>query len=186
MEEQKPKETLTTPQLVEEVNKEAEGKLETVAKSTGGRPTVMTEMVLVKLEAAFSMDCTIREACNYAGISKDAYYDYCLKNPKYSDRVEALREKPILLARQTVVAELSNPEGARWYLERKRKKEFSTRTELTGGEGAELFKLPEADRKKLDELLYGKQTTITTHAQAEPESAGSNDNGDKGAETILG
>jgi hypothetical protein len=46
-----------------------------------------------------------------------------------------LREKPVLIARQTVVKSLKdNPEMALKYLERKRKKEFSTRTEtdITG------------------------------------------------------
>jgi hypothetical protein len=39
----------------------------------GGRPTVMTEEVMRKLEEAFSLDCTDEEACAYAGIGERTY-----------------------------------------------------------------------------------------------------------------
>lgn len=107
-------------------------------KDVGGRPSVMTEAVLLKLEQAFAIDSTVEEACSYADISRDAFYDYIKKNPKFSDRIADLRQRPILLARQTIVSGLNSPEHARWYLERKRKKEFSSRTELTGEDGKDL------------------------------------------------
>lgn len=105
-------------------------------KHAGGRPTVITADVVAKLEQAFAIDCTVEEACSYADISRDAFYDYLKRNPTFSDRIARLRERPVLAARQTVVKALAQPQHAQWYLQRKRKTEFSERTEVTGADGA--------------------------------------------------
>ena len=114
-------------------------------KHAGGRPSIMTEFVLGKLEHAFSYGLTDEEACHYAGINPTTYYDYIKKNPEFSKRVQALKQRPIMLARITLVNSfttrkikkldrfgnvvevdvLGNPHIALKYLERKRKEEFS-------------------------------------------------------------
>lgn len=105
-----------------------------------GRPTVMTEIVLGKLNEAFAIGASDKEACFYADISPDTLYDYQLKNPKFIQRKEALKERPVLLARQTVLKAIeSDPLTARWYLERRRKDEFSSRQELTGADGERII-----------------------------------------------
>lgn len=102
-----------------------------MAKNKGWRPSEMTAEKVKKLEEAFALDCSIWEACFYADITKQTYYNWLEKNPKLVDRFNALREKPVLIARQTVVKDLkTNPDMAMKYLERKRKKEFSTRREV--------------------------------------------------------
>jgi hypothetical protein len=98
-----------------------------IAPRPNGRPTVMTEEVVNKLEEVFAIDGTVGEACFYANISKQTYYDWLEKNPGFSDRVAELRERPVLLARKTVVKNLSNPAGAQWYLTNKARKEFGMR-----------------------------------------------------------
>lgn len=96
-----------------------------------GRKTVITAGVLRKLEEAFAWDCTDTEACFYAGIGKTALYEYQKDHPEFAERKEALKGNPILLARQTVVRNLQrDPDLALKYLERKRKDEFSPRTEI--------------------------------------------------------
>ena len=100
-----------------------------------GRPTKMTEIVIGKLEEAFAYGASDREACFYADINPDTLYAYQKEHPEFSERKEALKERPILQARQKVVQEIQNDvKNAQWYLERKRKDEFSVRTEL-GGDG---------------------------------------------------
>ena len=100
------------------------------ASNAVGRPTVMTEALVNKLEEAFAYGCSDSEACFYAGISKQTLYDYQKKRPEFIDRKEALKERPILQARQKVVQEIKNDvKNAQWYLERKRKDEFGVRTE---------------------------------------------------------
>ena len=100
-------------------------------KKTVGRPTIMTADVIGKLELAFSLGCTDLEACFFAGISKDALYTYQAKNVEFRERKEALKEKLVFKARQVVADALDCDDAAtaRWYLERKKKDEFSTRQE---------------------------------------------------------
>jgi hypothetical protein len=99
-------------------------------KSNAGRPTVMTPETLAKLEDAFAYGLTDQEACFVANISKDALYDYCNKHPEFSDRKEALKQSPTIRAKRTVVKAIDggDKETAKWYLERKNKDEFSTKT----------------------------------------------------------
>ena len=104
-------------------------------KANAGRPTVVTPEVIRKLEEVFGIGGSDGEACFYADISKTAFYEYCQKTPAFAEKKEALKERPILKARQELIKGLTdNPELALKYLERKRKKEFSLKveTELTG------------------------------------------------------
>lgn len=126
-----------------------------MAKKEVGRPTVMTPEVLAKLDEVFALGGTDGEAIFYADISKDAFYDYQLKTPGYSERKEKLKERPILKARQTIVKGLDQADNARWFLERKLKNEFATRSELTGKDGKDLVQeaLTKEEKDKLLKLL---------------------------------
>lgn len=96
------------------------------------RPSKKTDITIQKLEYAFSIDCTVEEACYYADISTSTYHNYVTESPKLLDRFNALRNKPVLTAREEVVKGMkNNPELALKYLERKRKAEFSLRKEVT-------------------------------------------------------
>jgi len=96
-----------------------------LAKSNAGRPTVMTDIAIAKLEEAFALGCTDAEACLFAGISVDSLYKYQRENPEYIKRKAALKETPVLLARTTVVkAVKDNPTLAFQFLERKKRDEF--------------------------------------------------------------
>src|SRR3989337_2559065 len=81
-------------------------------------------VVVPKLESVFAIEGTVEEACFYGEISKTAFYNYLDKHPKFRERIEELRQKPVLKARQTAVRDLETPDGARWYLAKKRRGEF--------------------------------------------------------------
>jgi len=100
-----------------------------MSENKEGRPTVMTDDVLQKLESAFAIGASDIEACTYADISTSTLYNYQNENPEFLERKRLLKEKPLLKARQTVVNSLDDPRHAEWYLERKSKGEFSTREE---------------------------------------------------------
>ena len=100
-----------------------------------GRPTSMTPETITKLEQAFAIDASVEEACSYADISRNTFYEWLKRNPQYQDRIAELRERPVLKARQTIVKALDNPQHAQWYIARKRKKEFAERIEQTGVDG---------------------------------------------------
>lgn len=90
-----------------------------------GRPAIVDEFVLRKLEHAFMYDCTVREACGFAGIGKSAYYEFIKTSPKFVETVTMLRCIPTLIARRTVVESLDKTHAyAIDYLSRKRKQEF--------------------------------------------------------------
>lgn len=104
-----------------------------------GRPTKMTPETIKKLEEAFAIGASDREACFYADISHETLYNYQQKNPQFVDRKEALKERPVLLARQSVIKGIEvDPQLALKYLERRKPSEFATRRELTGADGTAL------------------------------------------------
>lgn len=124
------------------------------AKNKGGRPTVMTPEVVNKLEAAFSWGCTDTEACLWAGISRDTFYDYIKLNPKFADRKEQLKETPNLKARQVLNLALQqkDKQTAQWWLERKKKEEFSTRSELVQPEPIKVF-ITKEEQAEADSII---------------------------------
>jgi len=100
------------------------------------RPTVMTDEVVQKLEYAFALGCSDEEACFYADIAKQTLYNYQEKTEGFLDRKEALKSRPIFLARETLIKGIQrDPDLALKMLERKNKAEFSLRQELTGRDG---------------------------------------------------
>lgn len=110
-------------------------------KNATGRPEGMTQTVLDKLEQAFSWGCTDVEACLWAGISDDLLYKYQRENPEFIKRKAQLKETPTLKARQVMNIALGqkDKQAAQWWLERKRKEEFSTRSELVQPEPIKVF-----------------------------------------------
>jgi hypothetical protein len=94
------------------------------------RPTVMTPEVIAKLEEAFAWGCTDREACLWADIAEKTLYLYQEKHPEFIQRKEALKDTPLLDSRVTVSRAVKrDPDLAMKYLERKKKDEFSTKSE---------------------------------------------------------
>jgi hypothetical protein len=115
-----------------------------------GRPSEMSEEKVKKLEEVFAIDGTVEEACFYADISKTTYYNWLEKNPYLVDRFEALRQRPFLKARQTISKSLDQPEHAKWYLERKKKKEFGYRMETEHSGIVEIKQIVGMEIKKDD------------------------------------
>jgi hypothetical protein len=95
----------------------------------------MTEEVVRKLETAFLMGCTDREACFSAGIGRSTLADYERNHPDFSERKQALKSNPVYQARKTVLSAIQKGDAKTsiWLLERKRRKEFGpqAKTELT-------------------------------------------------------
>ena len=86
--------------------------------------------VRAKLEQTAALDASTEEMCYYADISRFSLARYIEKHPNFALKIEKLRQKPVLKARQTIIASLETPESAKWYLERKRKSEFAPKQEI--------------------------------------------------------
>jgi len=98
-----------------------------------GRKTVVDQEVLNKLEYAFALGCSDREACFYSGISTTTLYKYQNEHKEFAERKSLLKDRPIFLARQSVLDKIPyDADLALKFLERKKKDEFSPRAELAG------------------------------------------------------
>jgi len=95
------------------------------------KPAKMDEKTVKKLEEAFSMDCSIKEVCLHANISKQCLYNWMESFPKMKERFDELRATPFLKARQTIIKSLDDPNHAFKYMERKKKKEFGVNMDIS-------------------------------------------------------
>jgi hypothetical protein len=84
----------------------------------------MTPEVIAKLEEAAAMDCSIPEMAFFAGISRQTLHNWLRDLPDLKERLDELRNKPVLKARSTIIEYLGKEETAKWYLEKKKKDEF--------------------------------------------------------------
>ena len=102
------------------------------------RPTVITPDIIIQLKQAFAIGCTDEEACAYAKIGKSSLYRYIEQHPEFREESNRLKKEPILKAKNTIVRSLDDVKDAQWYLERKKKVEFSLRSEFTGRDGEDI------------------------------------------------
>lgn len=107
--------------------------MEEEKKDGRGRPTVVTEKVLDIMENVFAIGGSDEEAYSQAGIAKKTFYNYQLKHPEFREKKFQLKKLPTVVARRAIYDDLKNVDTAKWYLERKQRKEFSTRTEHQHG-----------------------------------------------------
>lgn len=92
-----------------------------------GRPNIITQDVLNKLEEAFALGCTDTEACLFADISPKTLYNYQEKNPEFVQRKNDLKETPFLIARTSINLGMRNdPKLAMDYMKHKKSDEFHT------------------------------------------------------------
>lgn len=111
-----------------------------------GRPTKMTEELVGKLEQGLAHGFSVAEACDYAEINRDTYYEWLKKSEGFSDRMN--RAQTDLQRRAKINLSTAINKGdvelSKYYLERRCKDEFSAKQslDLGGGIGIEI-KLPE-------------------------------------------
>lgn len=68
-----------------------------------GRPSVITEEVVVKLIAAFQNGLSDTTACKYAKISRDSYYERRKKDNEFADKMDDAKNFLKLLAGNRLV-----------------------------------------------------------------------------------
>lgn len=136
---------------------DAEGKPK---KGRGGRPPIDRMKALRYLVEAFKLDATDEEACSYAGVSESWYYDEMKKKDEFSEQILRAQRYPFLVAKGSVVGAMEtgdNITGLK-YLERRQKKLYSPRVEVTGEDGdAVQINLMSEARKRA--AKYGKPKT---------------------------
>lgn len=111
--------------------------------------------VLPKLEQAALIDASVEEMCFYADISPRAYYRYIEKNPRFRQKIQALRERLTLKSRQNIAGriEAGDVSLSKWQLERKKPDEYAERLKLDHSGEITTDNVLEEDRKAVKELL---------------------------------
>lgn len=104
------------------------------------RPSSLTPEVVSLLEHSVMDGANITEACQVAGISRETYYKHLKEDEKFADKMADAEEYPSKVAKKNLIERIKRKdvETSKWWLERKKKDEFSTRTENTGANGAPL------------------------------------------------
>ena len=94
--------------------------------------TKLKKSVIGKLAEAFAIDASVKEACYYAGIHKDTYYDWVKKYPTLADHFERLRERLPLKARQNIAGKIESGDSeiSQWFLSHKKPDEFSSKVKV--------------------------------------------------------
>ena len=108
--------------------------------NVGGRPTVMTEKVIKKLEEGFLYDLNVSQACIYAGIEPRTYRNYINKNPEMKERFEALRENVKMKAKINIAKNVKKGDVdiSKWLLEHRAPDEYSKKINASIGEGIKI------------------------------------------------
>ena len=134
-----------------------------VYQDTAQSNNPITVEKLHDLKFAFCIGATTVEACGYADITEQGYNKWLRNMPEdlrleWKFLVEQWKRDLVLKARHSVFVEMDDPNMAKWYLERKRRDEFATRTEQ------ELKKV-EKFSEVSDEDLDGMIGEVTTNEQ---------------------
>lgn len=134
-------------------------------RTSVGRPASITPDIALLLLEAFKIGCTDAEACDYAGIkgkpvASTTFYKYCQENPDFRAKKEFLKNNGVLKAKNTIFMSLSDPMFARWYLEKKCRKEFGTEIDinLKQGQQIDLSSLSRDEIKALAEQALQQRT----------------------------
>lgn len=110
-----------------------------------GRPTKITPEVVEKLEQCFMDGATIHEACNVVKIDRATYYRRLNDDKEFATKMSDAQEYVTEVAKALLtraITKQNDKETAKWWLERKKKLEFSTRSEVTGADGKDLLPKP--------------------------------------------
>ena len=90
-----------------------------IAKNQGGRPTKLTDETVSKLESIFKVGGTVEEACSYALITKETYYQWIKKHESFLTKMTAAKHFADIVAKNIVVDSIvkdRNVEDAKWWL----------------------------------------------------------------------
>ena len=76
-----------------------------------GRKTIVTEESVQKLVDALREDCTILQACEYAGISTRVFYDHQANDPEFSAKIQGARQWFGIVSRHSLIQSIKNGNG---------------------------------------------------------------------------
>lgn len=107
---------------------------------TSANASIFSDEVLSKLEQAFENDFTNEEAARFAGISPATYYNWYKISSQFRENVDRSKDFAFIAAKKLIAASIKSGvvEDAWKLLKTRQKSLYSTRNELTDGEGKPL------------------------------------------------
>jgi hypothetical protein len=97
-----------------------------------GRPSKFTDEVRRKIEEVAALDGSVEEMAYYADVDRTSIYNFFKEDREFFNRIEKLRARPILKARQAAIKHLEDSyTNAIDYLKRKRKAEFGDNLDIS-------------------------------------------------------
>lgn len=123
---------------------------------------VNIEDYLTKLKPFLEVGCSLHEACINAIVPYSTMLDYIKADDEVRDNIERMKNQPLYIARKSVVDKMEfDGDLALKYLERKKKDEFSPRSELDANVQVNPI-------QSLLNTLDGQTGTIPTGETVEP------------------
>jgi len=99
-------------------------KKELLHKKIGLAVSKKTDETMKKLEHAFTIGCTVSEACCYAGITERTYYNWKKANNEEFQLLEGYMNMPFYRARETIFRTLDDDSNAYKFMSKKKRDEF--------------------------------------------------------------
>jgi len=146
----------------------AYGKIEVLNSS---RAWWLDRSKVERIFEAYKIDANDEEACSYAGITLAQLRGFKETHPQFHQAKLACQQVLGLRAKKAIADKIEqNPE---WYLERKRKDEYSTRVEQTGANGRSLYDgLAQQYENLVNNVEQHTRTPDTGHPNAGPDGHG--------------
>ena len=136
-----------------------------IAKSNAGRKTLMTEEIVNKLEEIFKIGGTIDEACSYAMISRQTYYNWIEQDKDFLTKMESAQRYIDIAAKRNVgyaITKEKDLNTSKWLLEKKQFNQPQTQVNVAGKEvGVTINFSPEQAERLLDEPIEGTAEEIS-------------------------
>jgi len=150
--------------------------------------TKLTPEVVQKLKESFAIGATIEEACFYAEIRRQTYYNWIKKNPELLDEFDRLRQKLPLAGKKNIAQAIQSGDlfHSRWLLERTQPKDYAETQklehsgEITTTEG---FPEDEALKKEFRER-YMQNIIKRIHDKKQNESQTKGETGSQNANPV--
>lgn len=126
-----------------------------LTKRDVGRPTVMTDAVLDKLELLFSLGATDGIACEIVNIDPSTLYKYQQEHPDFIERKKYLKDMVTWQAKANIAGKINSGDiqQSNWWLERKAKDEFSTRSENVNANINLNSEMSDEEKEKIKSIL---------------------------------